>query len=274
MFTENDIYKSLKEAGIPRGPVTLCHTSLRHVGSMENGGDTLLNALIRYFTEDGGLLAIPTHTWANIGKDTVTCDMASAEVCIGTLPRLALLRPDGHRSEHPTHSMVVFGEDKKAEDFIKDEPLFDTPCNPGGCYGKLYTMGGAVLLIGVGLERLTYLHSVEEMYDVPDRITEERRDLTIRLKDGNTVHRLYHTHHGISAVPCTWSVNPSDHFMKMETAFRTCGALRDLTLGNARSLHCDCRIMKEVYGMVYENAAGQELFCDDVPIPEKWYRKK
>ncbi|MBQ5356332.1 MAG: AAC(3) family N-acetyltransferase, partial [Clostridia bacterium] len=73
-----------------------------------------LDALISYITKDGspdgGLLCIPTHTWASLGDpDPVKLDMNSDKTCVGTLPTLALRRPDAHRSLHPTHSMGSSG---------------------------------------------------------------------------------------------------------------------------------------------------------------------
>ena len=141
MFTKNEIKAQLARMGAPKDSVVLVHSSLRAVGETEGRGEGLLEALIEYFTEDGGLLCIPTHTWANAGKEgVITLDLTQPKTCIGTLPDLAAAHPHGHRSLHPTHSMAVFG--KCAEEFIADEVECKTPAPPFGCYGKIFERGG------------------------------------------------------------------------------------------------------------------------------------
>lgn len=265
MYTKEQIYEQLKAAGAPQDSVVLMHTALRKVGDVEGRGEGLLDVLIRYFTEKGGLFCIPTHTWMNIDKkDVYTMDMQSDEVCIGTLPRLALQRPDGHRSQHPSHSMVVFGDPEKAELFISGEPGNDTPCGLGGCYGKLYDWGGYTMLLGVGLEKNTYMHSCEERLDIPGRVSAETVPMTIRLKDGTVVTRMMHHH--IGGIP-------SDFFPKLEPAMRAYDVVTDLQVGDARAMILDARKTYEVMKIVNERSNGTDLFLGDEPALQKeWYQ--
>ena len=62
MYTKQDIKNQLTALGVRAEGITLVHTSLRSVGALEAGGVTLLDALVEYFTEGGGLLCIPTHS--------------------------------------------------------------------------------------------------------------------------------------------------------------------------------------------------------------------
>ena len=76
MYKKQDIKMQLADMGAPKDGVVLIHSSLRAVGETEGRGEGLLEALIEYFTEDGGLLCIPTHTWANVGKEgAITLDL-------------------------------------------------------------------------------------------------------------------------------------------------------------------------------------------------------
>ena len=86
------------------------------------------------------------------------------------LPNLFLKRPGVIRSLHPTHSMAGFGKD--AESYLAGEEMRNTPCTPGGCYDRLKDIGGKILLVGVGHERNTYIHSVEEVLNVPNRLSD------------------------------------------------------------------------------------------------------
>ena len=64
MFTKETLLSQLADLNIPRGSVVLVHSSLKAIGETENRGQGVLDALIEAFTADGGLLCIPTHTWA------------------------------------------------------------------------------------------------------------------------------------------------------------------------------------------------------------------
>lgn len=263
MTTKTELFAQLEKMNAPRDSVVLMHTSLRAVGETEGRGEGLLEVLIDYFTGEGGLFCVPTHTWSNIGaKAPITMDMSCYETCIGTLPNIAAAHLAAHRSAHPSHSMAVFGEDEKAEAFIADEAFVRTPCSVKGCYGKLYDMGGKILLVGVGQDNNTYLHSAEERLDVPGRVSKEVVPMTVRLKNGELLCGMHHHHEG----------NPSAYFHKMEPAFRAHGLITDGFVGKAPSTLCDARGMYEVLKKVWENAGRRDLFADDEPLAEEWYR--
>ena len=114
-FTKDDILNQLASLGAPRDSIVLMHSSFSLVGNVEGGAKALLDALIEYFTRDGGLFCIPTHTWHNLDKD-ITLDMNDSGTCLGLLPDLAAADERGIRSQNPTHSMVVFGDRERALD--------------------------------------------------------------------------------------------------------------------------------------------------------------
>ncbi len=260
MLSKNDIKKQLQELNIEKGKIVTVHTSLRAIGEIDGGGETLLNALIDCFTKGGGLLCVPTHTW-----NSDVYDLRKAESCIGVLPRLAAAHPEALRTLHPTHSMAVFGEKERAEAFVYEECFADSPANPKGCYGKIYENDGYVLLIGVGQDKNTYLHCVEEMLDVPDRLTDYKVEKTIIQKDGTEEKRhLYWFDEKI----CDVSVN----FPKFEAPFRHFGAITDARLGNAAVQVCIAQKMKEVIELIYKKNNYRELLDNDLPIDEKLYK--
>lgn len=268
MHTKESLITQLADMRVPTDSVVLCHTSLRSVGEIDGGGETLLEALIEHCTSHGGLLCIPTHTWAFTDRP-VTVDMSSSETCIGALPSLAAAAfasgdPRSHRSLHPTHSMVVFGDAAKAEDFIAGEVMVDTSTNPGGCYGKLYGRGGHILLIGVGLECNTYMHAVEEILEVPDRLKEDPVPMTIRLKSGDLIERPLR-HHDSSLG------NVSLNYPKYESAFRHHGIITDGRLGGAKSMLLPARGIFDVMKLVRERSGGEELLADANPLDVKYY---
>ena len=230
MYTKSDILMDLNALCIPKGKIVTVHTSLRAIGDIEGGGETLLEALLEAFVKEDGILAIPTHTW-----DSDVYDRRRFDSCIGTLPRLAAAHKEAVRTLHPTHSMAVFGNGERVEEFVKDEALSDTPANPKGCYGKLLAEEGVVLLVGVGQDKNTFLHCVEEMLDTPNRLTATKVKKTIIHRDGREeVKELYWFDDSeISDV--------SVYFPKFEPAFRYHNAIVDGRVGNASVQICSSR---------------------------------
>ena len=274
MFTKEQIYEQLKQLGAPKNSVVTVHTSLKAVGEVEGRGEGLLDVFIRYFTEDGGLLCIPTHTWDNvkvkITKEELiekpTLDMNSSWTCIGTFPSIAAAHPEAHRSEHPTHSMAVFGDAECAENFIKDDAFAVSSADPKGCYGKIYENGGYILLLGVGHNKDTYIHFVEDLLGIENRLSSEPRDNSVKRKSGEIVFRKVRITHaeGIGDV--------SQYYGKFEPAFRYHGAIKDGIIGNAPVQLCDARKIKEVVELVYKRANGLEILADNAPLDEKLYK--
>ncbi len=243
-----------------KGKTVTVHTSLKAVGEIEGGGETLLSALIDFFAADDGLLCVPTHTW---GSNDVY-DLRTNYSCIGVLPKLAAGHPDAVRTMHPTHSMTVFGNREKAEKFASGEENAETPANPDGCYGKLYAEDGYILLIGVGQNKNTYLHCVEEMLCTPNRLTDYKIERKIIHKDGREEKRFLYWFNGV--IP-----DVSAYFTKFEKPFRHYGCIEDGYIGNARVQLCNARKMYEVVEKIYRNNNFGELLDNDLPIDEKLY---
>ncbi len=251
------ILSGLEKFNHLKGEIVTVHTSLKAIGEVD--GEILLSALIEFFTRDGGLLCIPTHTW-----DKEVYDRRDAYTSIGVLPSLAASHPGGVRTLHPTHSMAVFGEKEKVRQFVKDEAEADTPANPKGCYGKLYEEDGYVLLIGVGQDKNTYIHCVEEMLGTPNRLTDYKVEKTIIHKDGRKEKRfLYWFDEKIPDV--------SIYFPKFEEPFRYFGCIEDALLGNAKVQICSARKMYDVIKKIYINNGFGELLDNDKPIDKKLY---
>lgn len=266
MLTKEEIIASLKEAEAPKNKVVIVHTSLKKIGEIEGGGEGLLDALIEYFTAEGGLLCIPTHTWGWQNDTTVpTLDLCEPRSNIGVLPNIAARDKRATRSMHPTHSMAVFGDSGKVSEFLRNEELSETTSSPEGCYGNIYKMDGYVLLIGVGQEKNTFLHCVEEMIPVANRISDTPIYLTIKHTDGHIQKRLLYP---LEAVGID---DVSVYFPNYEPAFRHHGCIIDGKLGNAKFQLCNARKMKAVMELIHKRSGGVELLADFTPINEEFY---
>ena len=264
IFTKEDIWAQLEALNIPRDRVVLMHSSLRLIGNVEGGAEALLDVLIEYFTEKGGLFCVPTHTWRNLAKDIVL-DMNDPTTSLGVFSNIAAADKRAVRTENPTHSMAVFGNRERALSFAAGELDVCSGTSPESCYGKIYREGGFVLLVGVAQNRNTYLHSVEEMINAPDRLSEEKREVVIKRADGELVKRMIHTHR------TSYTKDVSQLFLRYETAFRYHGAITDGFMGNAPVQACDAVIMKETVETIWERAEGADPLAGSLALPPKWY---
>lgn len=265
MITRLDILADLKKVATPPGAVVTVHTSLRAVGEIEGGGQTLLDALIERFTADGGLLVIPTHTWANLDKaGAVTLDLAEPYTNLGVLPTLALRDGRGVRSMHPTHSVVVFGDG--AEDYARRDDNTDTFASPDGCYGELYRRGGYILLIGVGNDKNTFIHCAEEMLGVKNRNADEKIKTTVKSENGEITERYLYP---MYTEGCD---DISLYFPKYDDAFSHLGVEARSKIGGA-----DARLLSAVgvflaVEKIFIRSGGKEVLLCDGEIPEDYYK--
>ena len=262
MITRKDVFRLFEGFGIPRDGIVTVHSSLREIGPIEGGADGLIDAMKEYLCD--GLLLIPTHTWENVNAANPHFDVRSTIPCIGTLAKVAAFRPDGVRSLHPTHSMAAFG--KGAREYIKGEEKSSTPAPVGGALSRLFELGGYVLLIGVGHERNTYLHSIDERIYQPNRIAPKGFPVEITDSDGNIhINRDFHPHH-TAGIRC----GLSEYYRNYKHALDVTGAVQYARLGNGLVYGCDCRKMTDTVLRILQRA-DRDVCIGIQDIPEEWY---
>lgn len=262
MLTKNDIIRFLEENGIRHDDKVVIHASLRSIGPIENGADGLIDAMCEYLNE--GLLIIPAHTWDEVGRNNPNYDVKTQVPCIGKLSEVAVSRKDGIRSLHPTHSVVAFG--KGAAEFIKGEVKCGSPAPVNSCLSRLYEENGKVLLIGVGHERNTYLHSVDERLGIPDRLNPNPFVINIKDYDGNIIQSPpFRTHYTVAADTCV-----SEYYPNYKEAFEYSGAVTYGHLGEALVYFCDCRKMTDTVKKLWEKT-DHDLCIRKEEIPREYY---
>ncbi len=262
MVTIKDIFDFLNECGIKRDDKVTMHCSLRAIGIIENGADGLIDGICQYLDE--GLFIVPTHTWSNVTKEQPAYDVKSTVPCIGTLAKVAAFRNDGVRSLHPTHSVTVFG--KGGKDYIKGEENSATPTPVGGCLSRLYEENGKILLVGVGHERNTYLHAVDERFDIPQRLNQETFVATIKDYDDNTfISPPFHSH---CTTPAGTNIS-DDYFPNYKDIFDYMGAVKYAYLGNALVYCCDAKMMTDIVQNIWEKS-NHDLGIFEKPIPKEY----
>ena len=262
MLTKKDVFALFETFGIPRDGIVTVHSSLREVGPIEGGADGLIDAMKEYLCD--GLLLIPTHTWANVNAANPHFDVRSTVPCIGTLAKVAAFRPDGVRSLHPTHSMAAFG--KKARAYIQGEESSATPAPVGGALSRLYELGGYVLLVGVGHERNTFLHAIDERVDQPNRLSPTGFPVDITDWDGNVLRNEDFHPHRTEGISC----GLSEYYRNYKHALDVTDAVQYAWLGNALVYGCDCRKMTDTVLRILQRA-DRDMCIGIQEIPEEWY---
>ena len=260
MFTKEQLKEQLRAMGIRQDDTVLIHTSLRAVGPVENGADGVIDAFREYLTE--GLLLVPTHTWASVNRANPVYDVRTSLPCIGTLPTVAAFRKDGIRSLHPTHSMWASG--KGAAEYVAGEENCPTPGMPGFAWARLGDKGAKILLIGIGHERNTYIHAVEEIGDIPDRLAQPF-DITIIDHDGRKITHPYSNHY------CSRHPHISEQFPNFEKAFNYHGVQTFGKLGNAEVRVVDAAKCRDVVLKIWSRAT-EDLCIREMVIPEELYK--
>ena len=66
-YTKQDLQQDLAAMGLTGTETILIHSSMKSIGAVEGGADTVLDALMEFFAE--GLLLLPTHTWRFINEE-------------------------------------------------------------------------------------------------------------------------------------------------------------------------------------------------------------
>ena len=255
MLTKADIHRFLSENGIGRDATVLVHTSMRSLGGVEGGCDGLIDAFKEYLCD--GLFIVPTHTWANVGADQPIYDVRTTVPCIGALPTVAAFRADGVRSLHPTHSVAAFG--KRAAQFVSGEEKATSPAPVGGVWSRLYDEDATILLLGVGLDRNTFIHAVDEMIALPGRLCDPV-PLTVIGYEGEK-YELSFRKHGRTG---------SENFENFRGAFEHLRVMSNASLGNARVGIVSARKCADAVKMLWERA-DYELLAERKAIPEKYY---
>lgn len=251
MYTKLDLIHHLEQAGINKYGTLLMHSSMKKIGEVEGGADTVLDALSEYMRE--GLLVLPTHTWSYIDADNPRFEVDSSASCIGILPEIFRKRDGVVRSLHPTHSVAALGHD--ARSFVEGAERWDTPCHRESPWGKLLDREATIILVGVDLRRNTFIHGIEEWVDIPGRLTDVHEQLYTVLSDGTEISVPSRRHCGLP-----WS----EHFWKVEDVLVAQGAMSKARFGDADVWICNTVIMTDILTEML--GRNPDLFSDNEPL--------
>ena len=184
------IVKDLENLGINKGDVVIVHSSLKSMGNIEGGADTVIDALIEAVGSQGTVL-FPALSWTPC-TTTLKFSVNETPACIGYIPNVFRKREGVIRSLHPTHSVCAYG--KKALEITKDHYIDDTPVGANSPYRKLIDLNGKILMLGCGLGPNTFMHGVEEVANAPYCLGDPKT-FELTDKDGNVTYKSIKQHY-------------------------------------------------------------------------------
>ncbi|RJQ25188.1 aminoglycoside N(3)-acetyltransferase [Candidatus Parcubacteria bacterium] len=168
------LVENLRKMGAVKGAHLMVHSSLSALGFVEGGANTVVQALIEAVGDKGSVImpsfksAIRSDKYGY--KDCKTCEgkkfcTSSEEGTTGAIPEVLRLYPGALRSCHPTSSWVGFGA--QSEKLLEGHRNSPTQCGKDSPFFRLMELDGLILLIGVGVNGFTNMHSIEDVLNVP-----------------------------------------------------------------------------------------------------------
>ncbi|AOZ91301.1 aminoglycoside N(3)-acetyltransferase [Paenibacillus crassostreae] len=184
ILTKDNLIEQFKNCGLTAGQTVFIHTSLKSMGFVVGGAETLIRALLE-IVGDKGTLMMPSQTWKNLDPATgvhweepvewwpIIRDywpaydkVITSTLTMGVVAEMFRKWPGAHRSDHPARSIAAVG--RHAEYLTADHELSNI-FGSNSPVDKLYTLDGYILLIGVGYDKNTSLHLAETRANFPTK---------------------------------------------------------------------------------------------------------
>ena len=241
-IAKSQLRTDLSALGVAEGQVVMLHASVKSVGWVVGGPDTIIRAILELLTPSGTLMMLaswednpydlahwPEERQRKYLDECPAFDPATSRADHRQMSILAeYLRtwPGACRSDHPLGSCVAVGA--RAAWITRDHPL-NYENGPGSPLAKLCEAGGYVLLLGPLLRNITLLHHAEHLAQVPNKRIDRYRMPIIR--DGKRVWveiEEFDTTRGI----VDW---PEDYFETIAKEYLASGKGRSGKVGGAQS---------------------------------------
>jgi aminoglycoside 3-N-acetyltransferase len=261
-FGKEDLLRDLVKIGVEEGDCLALGVSLRSIGWVDGGANTLVDALLEAVGGDGTIM-IPTFTrsfplplsrspkggglrvrWGGIVPSEYVFDPSLTPPITGAVANAIWRRPKSMRSRHPTNSVGAIG--RSARDLVDGHGPDDHPLLP---YERLVQLGGKGLFIGLNGRLVALRHLAQ--YDAGlMNILPPRSGVRYRREDGSIALYVRKEMACVDALP---QLNP-----QMVGA----GVLRKGTLGRAESLVADARGVVDHLSQILRQRPEANL-CND-----------
>ena len=162
-----NIKDALYKEEIKYNTILMVHSSLKSLGYVNGGANTIIQALTESVGNEG-TLCMPAFPAIGYNYDYLLTspvfDIKNTPSKMGVITEEFRKMPGVFRSFHPTDSVCAFG--KYAAHLTSDHFNQLTPYNQHSPFNKLVELKGKILLLGVNLEVVTNFHLIEDA--IPD----------------------------------------------------------------------------------------------------------
>lgn len=189
---ENLIARTFASLDIAADRPLVVHCAFAGLAHAGFNATAIADAMIDYLAPT--TLLMPTMSWRSVNPGNPVFDELATPGITGILSETFRQRHATRRSLHPTHSVAAKGD--LTDTLLAMHHLEDTPCHARSPWGLLDDVAANVLLIGVGMERCTLMHHVEELV-APELYLQppERRERYIcRDRFGNEISMYTRRH--------------------------------------------------------------------------------
>jgi aminoglycoside 3-N-acetyltransferase len=178
-LTRPEISQALCSLGLGVGDVVFVHSSLRSMGYVDGGADTVVDAILDVLGPIGTLV-VPTFTFSYAPRQDPdpVFDPRRDPSEMGQISEAARLRPGAHRSRHLLHSVAALGS--RAEDITAVHGASAWAAD--GPFWQVHEHNAWILLLGVPYLRATFFHLIEQFLQVPYR---QWRTIDARIRESS-----------------------------------------------------------------------------------------
>lgn len=197
---EKCILNDLKRIGVKRGDTLFVHSSLKNIGYVKGGADTIINAL-QATIGDTGTLIMPCLSFQilseKINNKQKIFNPKTEPSCVGIISETFRKKPGVYRSVHPTHSICACG--KYAKWITQDHEKCNTIFGIGSPWYKLMDINTKILGLGVGLGYITFYHVIEDCTKNFPLDVYDNKDYSIEVMDySNKLFNMYVKAHNVN----------------------------------------------------------------------------
>lgn len=162
-FTRESLSNEFARAGLRSGDAVILHSSLKSLGVVEGGAETVVQALLDVIGEKGHLL-VPTFTYCLPIWNIPPFDVHNSKSRVGAITETVRLHPQAVRSFHPTHSVAVIGPER--ESLVKNH-LHATPLGVDCPFDRMRRLRAKILMLGTTQDTNSSLHLCEVLAKLP-----------------------------------------------------------------------------------------------------------
>ncbi|MCP3923256.1 MAG: aminoglycoside 3-N-acetyltransferase [Desulfobacterales bacterium] len=257
-ITKNQLVNELIELGLSEGQTVMLHASVKRIGNIEGGPQTIIEALLEVLTSSGTLMMLvgwednPYNISGASFQDNIdnlpekkrrafynstSFDpeySRSDRKVMGILPEYLRTYPGSIRSRHPLGYAAV---GKMAQSVLNDQQ-WQYREGSGSPLEKLCEVGGKVLLLGSPTGNVTLLHFAENLADIPNKkIVHYKMPI---IQNGNRVWKDFEEYDFINGI-VPWSEdyfkNIVDEYIEKGNGVQGKVGMAECHLFNAKNLN-------------------------------------